>query len=109
MLFPCVSRTWSSPPTSAVKRNGFGCGEGRVPPGSVLHRFDGVVVCILVFIRRSLPHKLLAGLWMLALTEFRKVIGRDRSARPEPPGQSPLPLLPKGGFTMACFHSHLNG
>jgi hypothetical protein len=31
-------------------------------------------VGIRIFIGRSLPHKLLAGLWMLALAEFREVL-----------------------------------
>jgi hypothetical protein len=40
----------------------------------VFHSLDGLAVGILIFIGRSLPHKLLAGLWMLALAEFREVL-----------------------------------
>ena len=58
----------------------------------MLHRLDGLAVGILIFIRRSLPHKLLAGLWMLALAEFREVLGRDGPGKAELPGQSALPF-----------------
>jgi len=43
-----------------------------------------LAVGILIFIRRSLPHKLFAGLWILALAEFREVLGRDRPGKAEP-------------------------
>ena len=39
-----------------------------------------------------MPHKLLAGLWMLALAEFREVLGRDSSGKAELLGQSALPF-----------------
>ena len=58
----------------------------------MLHRLDGLALGILIFIRRSLSHKLLAGLWMLALAEFRKVLGRDRPGKAELPGQPALPF-----------------
>ena len=74
------------------ERDGFGRGKGRIPPGSVLHRLDGLAVGILIFIGRSLSHKLLAGLWMLALAEFREVLGRDGPGKAELLGQSPLPF-----------------
>jgi hypothetical protein len=35
----------------------------------VLRCLDGLAVGILIFIRRSLPHELLAGLRMLAMAE----------------------------------------
>src|SRR5208283_2171974 len=81
------------------ERDRFGRGKSRIPAGAVLHRLDGLAVGILIFIRRSLAHKLLSGLWMLALAEFRKVIGRDRPGEAELPGQSPLPF--------ACDHAAL--
>jgi hypothetical protein len=81
------------------ERDRFGRGKGRIPPGPVLHRLDGLAVGILIFVRRSLPHKLVAGLWMLALAEFRKVLGRHRSGKAELPGQSALPF--------ACYHAAL--
>lgn len=68
------------------ERDRFGRGKGRIPPGSVLHRLDGLAVGILIFIRRSLSHKLLDGLGMLAQAEFREVLGRDRSGKAELPG-----------------------
>ena len=74
------------------ERDGFGRGKGRIPTGSVLHRLDGLAVGILIFIGRSLPHKLLAGLWMLALAEFREVFGRDRPGKAELLGQAALPF-----------------
>jgi hypothetical protein len=74
------------------ERHRFGRGEGRIPSGAVLHRLDGLALCILVFIRRSLPDKLLSGLWMLALAEFCKVLGRDRPDKAELPGQMALPF-----------------
>ena len=74
------------------ERDGFGRGKGRIPTGSVLHRLDRLAVGILIFIGRSLPHKLLAGLWMLALAEFREVLGGDRPGKAELLGQSPLPF-----------------
>ena len=49
------------------QRDRFRCGKGRIPTGSVLHRLDGLAFGILIFIRRSLPHQLFSGLWMLAL------------------------------------------
>ena len=65
------------------ERDGLGSGKGRIPPGPVLHRLDGLAVGILVFIGRSLANKLLAGLRMLTLAEFREVLGGDRSGKAE--------------------------
>src|SRR5271157_4074947 len=59
------------------ERDRLGRGKSGIPPGPVLHRLDGLSVGILIFIGRPLPHKLLAGLWMLALAEFREVLGSD--------------------------------
>ena len=47
---------------------------------------------ILIFVRRSLPHKLLARPWRLALAEFRELLGRSGPGKAELPGQSPLPF-----------------
>ena len=58
----------------------------------MLHRLDGLSVGILIFIGRSLPHKLLPGLWMLALAEFGEVFGRDSSGKAELLGEAALPL-----------------
>src|SRR5579864_5384350 len=44
------------------QRDRFRCGKGRIPPGSVLHRLDGLAFGILIFIRHSLSHQLLSGL-----------------------------------------------
>jgi hypothetical protein len=74
------------------ERNRFGSGQGRIPAGSVLHCLDGLAVGILIFIRRSLPHELLAGLRMLALAEFCEVFGRRSPGKAELPRQSPLPF-----------------
>src|SRR5208283_2110513 len=74
------------------ERNRFGRGKGRIPSGPVLHRLDGLAVGVLIFIRRSLPHKLLAGLWMLPLAEFREVPGGDRPGKAKLPGQVALPF-----------------
>jgi hypothetical protein len=49
-------------------------------------------VCILIFIRRSMSHKLLAGLWMLPLAEFREVPGRDSAGKAELAGHTALPF-----------------
>ena len=74
------------------QRDRFRRGKGRIPPGSVLHRLDGLAVGILIFIGRSLAHKLLARLWMLALAEFREVLSGDHPGQTELSGQSPLPF-----------------
>ena len=74
------------------KRDGFRRGKGRIPSGAMLHRRNGLAVGVLIFIRRSLPHKLLAGLRMLTLAEFREVLGRDRPGKTELRGQSALPF-----------------
>ena len=74
------------------KRDRFGRGKGRIPPGSVLHCLDRLAVAILKFIGRSLPYKLLAGLWMLPLAEFREVLGGDGSGKAELPRQATLPF-----------------
>ena len=74
------------------ERDRFRSGKGGIPPGPVLHRFDGLALSILIFIRRSLAHHLLARLWMLALAEFREVLGRDHPGKSELPGQPPLPF-----------------
>src|SRR5713226_3457162 len=73
------------------ERDRFGRGKGRIPPGPVLHRLDGLAVGVLIFIRRSLPHKLLAGLWMLTLAEFREVLSGDGPGEAELRGQAALP------------------
>jgi hypothetical protein len=39
-----------------------------------------------------LSHKLLSGLWMLALAEFRKVLGGNGPGKAELLDQSPLPF-----------------
>ena len=80
------------PADKGSERDGLGGGKGRIPPGSMLHRLDPLAVGILIFIGRSLPHKLLPGLWMLALAEFREVLGRDRSGKAELLGEAALPL-----------------
>jgi hypothetical protein len=49
----------------------------------MLHRLDVFAVGILIFIGRSLPYKLRARLWMLALAEFREVLGRDSTGKAE--------------------------
>ena len=49
------------------KRDRLGRREGRIPPGSMLHRLYSFAVSSLIFIRRSLPNKLVASLWMLTL------------------------------------------
>src|ERR1019366_861999 len=76
------------------ERDRFGRGKGRIPPGSVLHCLDGLALSILIFIRRSLSDKLLAGLWMLALAEFGEVLGRDRPGKAELPGLAAVPFAP---------------
>src|SRR5580704_3373787 len=74
------------PADKGSERDGLGGGKGRIPAGSMLHCLDPLAVGILIFIGRSLPHKLLPGLWMLALTEFGEVFGRDSL------GEAALPL-----------------
>ena len=54
----------------------------------MLHRFDGLPLGVLIFIGRSLSHKLLAGLWMLALAGFRKVLGGNGLGKAELRDQS---------------------
>ena len=58
----------------------------------MFHRLDRLAVGILIFIGRSLSHKLLAGLWMLALAEFRKVLGGNGLVKAELRDQSSLPF-----------------
>ena len=58
----------------------------------MFHCLDGLAVGILIFIGRSLSHKLLAGLWMLPLAEFRKVFGRNGPGKAELRDQSSLPF-----------------
>jgi len=58
----------------------------------MLHGFDSFAVCILIFIGGALANKLLASGRMLALAEFCKVLGGDRSGKAELPGQPALPF-----------------
>ena len=74
------------------QRDRFGRGKGSIPSGPVLHRLDGLSVGILIFVGRSLSNKLFAGLWVLALAELSKVLGRNRTGKAELRGQTPLPL-----------------
>src|SRR5208283_2008150 len=74
------------------QRDGFGRGKCCIPTGTVFHRLDGLAVGILIFIGRSLSHKLLAGLWMLALAESRKVLDGNGPGKAELLHQSPLPF-----------------
>ena len=74
------------------ERDRFGRGKSGIPSGAMFHRRDGLAVGILIFIRRSLPNKLLVGLWMLALAEFREVLGGDGSGKAELRGQAALPF-----------------
>ena len=67
------------------ERNGVRRGKGRIPAGSVLHPLVSVAVSIPIRVRRSMPHKLLYGLWIFAQAEFREVLGRDRSDKAELP------------------------
>src|ERR1039458_3329204 len=46
----------------------------------------------MIFIGRSLSHKLLAGLRMLALAQFCEVLGGDRSCKAKLPSQTALPF-----------------
>ena len=71
------------------ERDRFGRGKGRIPSGSVFHRLDGFAIGIPIFIRRPLSHKLIAGLGMRPLAQFREVFGRDRPARPNCPARRP--------------------
>src|SRR6202140_4866859 len=80
------------PSDKGSERDGLGGGKGRIPAGSMLHRLDPLAVGILIFIGRPLPHKLLSGLWMLALAEFREVLGRNCPGKSEAFRQSPLPF-----------------
>ena len=54
----------------------------------MLHRLDGLALGILIFIRRSLSHKVVVGLCMLALAEFREVLRRDFPGKAELAGQA---------------------
>src|SRR5208282_5235810 len=74
------------------ERDRFGGGKGRIPASPVLHRLDGLAVGISIFIRRSLSHKLLAGMWMLPLAEFREVFGRDSTGKAELAHHTALPF-----------------
>src|SRR6202049_2358362 len=74
------------------ERDGLGGGKGRIPPGPMLHRFDPLAIGILILIGRSLPHKLLPGLWMLALAELGEVFGRNSFGKAELFGEAALPL-----------------
>ena len=74
------------------ERDGFGRGKSGIPSGAMLHRRDGLAVGILIFIRRSLPNKLLVGLRMLTLAEFREVLCGDGSGKAELRGQAALPF-----------------
>jgi hypothetical protein len=49
----------------------------------VFHRFDGLAVGILIFIRSALADKLFAGRRVLALTQLGEVLGRYRSTETE--------------------------
>jgi hypothetical protein len=65
------------------ERYGLGRGKGCIPAGAMLHRLDGLAICILVFIRCPLADKLLAGLRILTLTELGEVLGGDCSGKAE--------------------------
>src|ERR1700674_1651401 len=61
-------------------------------PSSVFHRLDGLAVGILIFIRRSWSHKVVAGLWMLAGAESREALRIDLRGKAELVGQAALPF-----------------
>src|ERR1035441_7590274 len=73
------------------QRDGLGRGESRVPTGPVFHRFNGLAVGVLIYIRRSLPYQLFVGLRMLSLAEFGKILGGDGPGKTELRGQAALP------------------
>jgi hypothetical protein len=56
---------------------------------AVAERVTGLVV---QRIANGLPYKLFPSLWMLALAEFREVLGRNRPGNAELPGQTSLPF-----------------
>jgi hypothetical protein len=70
----------------------LGSGKGRVPPGAVIHCFDGLSIGVLILIRSPLAYKLLAGHWVLALAEPREIFSRDRTGNAELCREATLPL-----------------
>lgn len=49
----------------------------------MLHRFDSLAVRILIFVRGTLAHKLLAALWMLPLAESREIFSGNSTGNAE--------------------------
>ena len=81
------------------QRNGFGCGEGRIPTGPMLDRLDGVSVCGRVSLPAAMTHQLLAGMRVLAFAQPGKVLRVDRPgkaelARPACPATRPTTVPP---------------
>jgi hypothetical protein len=68
----------------AVSETEFGAEKVASQPARC-SRLKSLAVSIVILVRRSLLHKLLSGLWILALVEFREVLGRDRSDKAELP------------------------
>ena len=58
----------------------------------MFHRLDGFAIRIRVFVGGSLPHKLLASLWVLALTEPREFVCGNRPGQSEVFSQATLPF-----------------
>jgi hypothetical protein len=74
------------------QRYRFRSGESCVPPSAMLHRFDGLAIRILVFVRRSLANKLFACLRVLALAELGEILCRNRTGKPQRCCEPALPL-----------------
>ncbi len=58
------------------ERNRFWRGEGRIPSGAMLHRFNRFAVRLNILIRGTLADELFGRLRMLALAETRKILRR---------------------------------
>ena len=74
------------------QRDGFGRGEGGVPPGPVLDGSGGLAISIDVFEGLAMLDKLLARLRMLSFRQPLKFNLANGPAEPEFLGQAPLPL-----------------
>jgi len=74
------------------ERYRLGCAEGRVPPGAVFDRRDGLAVLCFVFMDLAMANQLFAGRWVLAFGESSELFGSHRSGKVKFTGQLTVPL-----------------
>jgi hypothetical protein len=87
------------------QRYRLGRAEGRIPPGAVFDRRDGLAVLCFVFMDLAMANQLFAGRWVLAFGEPGELLGSHCTGKVELSGQFavPLPLNRVGLFPIVLF------